>query len=59
MLKELDEVRLKTGERGTILENFNDGVYLVEIVSKNSEIRIDEVKKEDIKARIVEVEEAV
>jgi len=59
MLKELDEVRLKTGERGTILENFNDGVYLVEIISKNSEIRIDEVKKEDIRSRIVEVEEAI
>ena len=57
-LKEYDKIRLKTGERGCILEIFGDGVFLAEIISKNGDIRTIEIESEEIKSRIVEVEEA-
>jgi dsDNA-specific endonuclease/ATPase MutS2 len=57
MLKEFDKIRLKTGERGAILELFDDGAYLVEISATNGKIRVDEISKQDIVAKIVEVEE--
>ncbi|MCL2225262.1 MAG: hypothetical protein FWB96_09895 [Defluviitaleaceae bacterium] len=59
MIKEHDKVRFTTGERGNILEDFGDGVFLAEIIAKNGEVRIDEVKKWEIKAKIIEVEEPI
>jgi len=59
MINEYDKIRLKSGERASILEIFDDGDYLAEIISKNGEVRVDEIKKENIKAVIREVEETL
>jgi hypothetical protein len=58
-IKEYDKIRLKTGERGCILEIFNDGTFLAEVVAANGKVDTTEIKKHDIKAVIVEVEHAV
>lgn len=55
-LKEYDKIRLKTGERGAILEIFDDGTYLAEIFTKDGKVDTTEVKIADIQAVIVEVE---
>jgi hypothetical protein len=57
MIKQYDKIRLNTGERASILELFKNGDYLAEIVSKKGDIKIEEIKKADIKAVIKEIEE--
>jgi len=59
MIKEYDKIRLHSGERATILEVFTDDDFLAEIISKVAEIRIEEIKKRDIKAVIVETERPI
>ena len=59
MIKEFDKIRLKTGQRGCILEIFDDNNFLAEVASANGDIEITEIKKQDIKAVIEEVERAV
>ena len=59
MLKEYDKIRLKSGERGAILEIFKDGTYLAEIFTKEGKVDTTEVTIDDIKSKIVEVEEAI
>ena len=58
-LKKHDKIRLKTGERGAILETFDDGSYLVEFFAKDGLVDIAEVTTEDIQAIIIEVEKAL
>jgi len=59
MIGTFDLVRLKTGERARILEIFRDGDYLAEVVSKDGDIDTTEIKKADILAKIVEVEQPI
>ena len=59
MLKAYDKIRLTTGERGTILEILDNSTYLAEIIAKNGDVDTTEIKRDAIKARIYEVEEAV
>ena len=56
MIKEYDRIRLKTGERGQILEILDDDTYLAEIISKEGDVDTTEIKKTAIKAIIVEHE---
>ena len=59
MIKEYDKIRLKTGERGAILEIFDDDTLLVEYFAENGKIEIKELQKNDVKALIQEVEVAL
>ena len=59
MIKEYDKIRLKTGERGAILEIFDDGTLLVEYFTESGKIEIKEFQKHDVKALIQEVEVAL
>jgi len=58
-LKQYDKIRLKTGQRGRVIEFFNDGMCLAEVVNEKGGIEIKEIKKNDVKAVIVEVEELI
>jgi hypothetical protein len=55
-LKEFDKIRLKTGQRGCIVEIFKDGTLLAEVVNGSGRIDIKELQKSDVKAIIKEVE---
>ena len=57
MINELDKVRLTTGERATIVEVFDENNFLAEIISKLSEIRVEDITRSDIKAKIIEIEQ--
>ena len=59
MIKEYDAIRLKTGERGRILEILDETSYMAEVVSLRGSVETTIIKRDAIKARIVEVEEAV
>jgi hypothetical protein len=43
-----DVVKLKTGEEATILEIYEQGVYLVEIFYENGESDVVDIRREDI-----------
>ena len=58
-LKMYDKIRLNTGERGAILEIFDDGTYLIEFFTKDGKVDTTEIKLKDIKAVIVEVENPI
>ena len=57
MLNQYDKIRLHTGERGAIVEIFKDGTFLAEIFRKTGEVEVTEIKQNEVKARIVEIEE--
>lgn len=59
MIELYDLVRLKSGERARILEIFNDGDFLAEVISKAGDIETTEIKKKDIIAKIIEVEQPI
>jgi len=59
MINTFDLVRLKSGERARILEIFSDGDFLAEVISKDGDIDTTEIKKENILAKIVEVEQPI
>jgi len=56
MINLYSKVRLKTGEIGTILEDFGDGVYIAEVFLKSGGIDTTEIKKEDIASIFIENE---
>jgi hypothetical protein len=58
-VKEYDKIRLKTGERGRILEIFDETTYLAEVVSKTGNVETTEIKRDEIMALIIEVEQAI
>jgi hypothetical protein len=57
MLKPYTKVRLKTGELGVILEDFNDGSFLAEISLITGILDTTEIKSGDIASYFTEVEE--
>lgn len=56
-LKEFDRIRLKTGQRGRVVEIFQDGTLLAEVVNDSGGIDIKEIQKSDVRAIIKEIEE--
>jgi len=59
MIKEYAKIKLKTGEVGRILEVLDDDSYMAEIVSADGDIDTTEIRRKDIAALIVEVEQAI
>ena len=57
MIAEYDKVRLKTGEIARIVEILDTNVFLAEIATKSGDINTTEINKNNIRAKIVEVEQ--
>jgi|GEM_PF-2045027 len=59
MINTYDLVRLKSGERARILEMFSDGDFIAEVISKSGDVDTVEIKRADISAKIVEIEQPI